>query len=162
MTEVKKVSGIKSWWKTAVTGVVCAVVGAGAMVGADLTKVSEMLTEAQAKQVAIQAAQYSAEQVIGKITVISTSANKAEVVKAALQETEQELPTIIEGVKAAKEVAEKSVEEVKAVTGTTEKCAETTTTTETTTVVAVTETKTTTEPKATEKKEAVATTTATK
>ena len=76
----------KSGWfsiKGIVTGVVCAAIGAGASIGIiDLNKVQDTITAAQARQIVVAAAAYSAES-IGAVKSDVSLAEKAKVVTAA-------------------------------------------------------------------------------
>jgi hypothetical protein len=56
----EKVGFFKKTWKYIVTGITCAVVGAGVTVGADVAKIQETITVAQARSAIVAAAQYSA------------------------------------------------------------------------------------------------------
>lgn len=98
MAEEKKKSG---WFsiKGICTGVVCAVIGAGASIGiVDLTKVQDTITAAQARQIVVAAAVYSAETAAGQaISAVKSDvslAEKAKVVTAAAK-------TAVENAKAA-------------------------------------------------------------
>lgn len=112
----EKVGFFKKAWKYVVTGVTCAVVGGGVMVGADVAKIQETITKAQAKNAIIAAAQYSAEQVLSKVTVLSTEKSKLEAIKAVITEVENATPKFIEAAKTVKEAVadvKKDVKETK-------------------------------------------------
>ncbi len=99
----EKVNFFKRTWKYAVTGITCAAVGVGVTLGADALRVQETLTKAQARQVAMAAAAYSAEQVLTKVTTIATSEKKTTAVKEVLEQVQKALPEFISAAAAAKE-----------------------------------------------------------
>lgn len=118
----EKIGFFKKTWKYIVTGVTCAAVGVGVTIGADVAKVQETITKAQARNVALAAAAYSAEQVLTKVTVVGTSENKATAVKEVLNEVSKAMPTFMEAANTVKEAtvevkaeAQKVKEEVTAV-----------------------------------------------
>lgn len=99
----------KSGWfsvKGIVTGVVCAAIGAGASIGIiDLNKVQDTITAAQARQIVVAAAAYSAESAAGQAIVAIKSdislSEKAKVVtaaaKTAIENAKVAADTIING-----------------------------------------------------------------
>jgi hypothetical protein len=95
-------------WKYVVTGVTCAAVGVGITLGADAYKVQETLTKAQANQVAMLAAAYSAEQVLNKITSVPTSDDKIQAIKEALVVTQDAMPEFMEAVTVVKETVQET------------------------------------------------------
>jgi len=111
-TTEEKIGFFKKSWKTIVTGVVCAVVGGGVMVGADVAKIQDTITKAQARQVAIAAASYSAEQVISKIATISTAESKAKAVKEAIDATTAAVPDMIAAATTVKEAVAEAKENI--------------------------------------------------
>ena len=110
-TVEKKEGFFKKTWKYIVTGVTCAAVGVGVTLGADTDKVLDTLTQAQAKQLAMTAAVYSAEQVLNKITAVSTTENKVQAIKEALVATQEAMPQFMEAVTAVKETAKEIKED---------------------------------------------------
>lgn len=109
----EKVGFFKKTWKYIVTGITCAVVGAGVTVGADVAKIQETITVAQARSAIVAAAQYSAQTVVANIKGISTASSKAEAVKIAINAVTEAAPQIIEAAKAVKEVKEEVTNIVK-------------------------------------------------
>lgn len=102
---VEKIGFFKRTWKTVVTGVVCAVVGAGVTIGADVAKVQDTLNKSQVNQVAIASATYAAEQIIAKLPAIATADKKAAIVKDVIAQVQASIPTFIEAATAVKEAA---------------------------------------------------------
>ena len=100
----EKINAIKKSWKYLVTGITCAVVGAGITIGADAAKVQQTITAAQAKTAIIQAAQYSAETAVANVSGIATASSKQEAVKTAVAEVTKIIPQFIEAAKAVNEV----------------------------------------------------------
>jgi hypothetical protein len=111
----EKLGFFKKTWKYVVTGVTCAAVAVGVTLGADSDKVLNTLTEAQAKQVAMAAAAYSAEQVLNKVTAIPTAESKAQAVKEVLVEVQAAMPQFMEAANAAKDTAQDVKEEVEGI-----------------------------------------------
>lgn len=111
----EKVGFFKRTWKYVVTGVTCAAVGVGVTLGADAARVQDTLTKAQVRQVALSAAAYSAEQVLGKVAAIATADKKVAAVKDAVAETEKALPKMIEAATEVKEAVKDAKADVTAV-----------------------------------------------
>jgi UDP-glucose 6-dehydrogenase len=98
------------------------------MLGADVSKVQETLNKAQAQQLAIIAATYSAEQILTKVTVVAGSESKAQAIKEVVAQVVVSMPEFMEAVTAVKTTVKdtvnivtdtkKKVEEVKASTET--------------------------------------------
>lgn len=109
----ENVGVFKKTWGYIVTGITCIAVSVGVMLGADVTKVQETLTKAQAQQVAIMAATYSAEQILQKVTVVAGSESKAQAIKDVIAQVVVSMPEFIEAVNAVKTTAKDTVAIVK-------------------------------------------------
>lgn len=108
---VDKVSSFAKMWKYVATGATCAAVTVGVMLGADTEKVQETLNRAQAQQLAIIAATYSAEQVLIKATNIKDTENKSQAIKEVIGQVVVSMPEFIKAATAVKT----SVAETKAI-----------------------------------------------
>ena len=109
----KKSSIFKKTWKYVITGVTCAAVGVGITLGADASKVQETLTKAQANQVAIAAATYSAEQVLAKVGNIKDAESKKKAINEVITEVNNAMPEFIKAATAVKETAKDVKENIK-------------------------------------------------
>lgn len=110
VTEVKNIGWFKKQWKTIVTGVTCAVVGAGVMFGADTARIQETIAKSEAKNAVIAAATYSAE------TAITEFAEKSKLVLGAADKTAAIANAVEAGKKAGEAIIDAKttvVEEVK-------------------------------------------------
>lgn len=109
----EKTSFFKKSWKYVVTGVTCAAVSVGITLGADAAKVQETLTKAQANQVAIAAATYSAEQVLAKFGNIKDAESKKKAITEVITEVNNAMPEFIKAATAVKETAKDVKENIK-------------------------------------------------
>lgn len=109
----EKTSFFKKSWKYVVTGVTCAAVSVGITLGADAAKVQETLTKAQANQVAIAAATYSAEQVLTKVGNIKDAESKKKAINEVITEVNNAMPEFIKAATAVKETAKDVKENIK-------------------------------------------------
>ena len=109
----ENVGVFKKTWGYIVTGITCIAVSVGVMLGADVNKVQETLTKAQAQQVAIMAATYSAEQILKKVTDVAGSESKAQAIKDVVAQVVVSMPEFIEAVNAVKTTAKDTVTIVK-------------------------------------------------
>ena len=109
MSEEK--NSVKNVWKYIVTGVTCAIAGAGVMLGADASKVQETLTKAQSKQVAIQTAEYAVNTFANSVTIVSTPSAKKEAIKTAIKTAMSTVDTIIASAKDVKNTVTTEIKE---------------------------------------------------
>lgn len=135
VAEVKNIGWFKKQWKTIVTGVTCAVVGAGVMFGADTVRIQETIAKSEAKNAVIAAATYSAETaitefaeksklVLGSADKTTAIANAIEAGKKAGEAIIDAKTTVVEEVKTAVEEVKKTEAPVTTAKETTEKAVE--------------------------------------
>ena len=108
----EKISIWKKSWKNIVTGVTCAVVGAGVMLGADTVRLQDTITKSQAKQAIIAAATYSAETAVASVKGITTESSKQEAVAKAVSAVESAIPQFLEAAQVVKETVKETVAEL--------------------------------------------------
>lgn len=109
----EKTGFFKKSWSYIVTAVTCIAVSVGVTLGADAAKVRDTLTRAEAHQVAVAAATYSAEQILSKVTVVATKEGKAQAIKEVIGQVIASMPEFMKGVEAAKAIATDVKETVK-------------------------------------------------
>lgn len=108
----EKISLFKKSWKNIVTGITCAVVGAGVMFGADTARLQDTITKAEAKNAIIAAATYSAETAVKSVKGITTETSKKEAIANAVKAVQDAIPQFIEAAKTAKETVKETVREL--------------------------------------------------
>lgn len=108
----QEVSVIKKSWKSIITGITCAVVGAGVMFGADTARLHDTITKAEAKQAIIAAATYSAETAVASVRGITTADSRQEAVANAVKAVEAAIPQFIEAAQTVKETVKETATEL--------------------------------------------------
>lgn len=108
----QEVGVIKKSWKNIVTGITCAVVGAGVMFGADTARLHDTITKAEAKQAILAAATYSAETAVASVKGITTAGSRQEAVANAVKAVESAIPQFIEAAQTVKEAVKETATEL--------------------------------------------------
>ena len=103
----------KKSWSYVVTGVTCAVVGVGVTLGANVAKIQDTITKAEANKILLASAAYSAEYAVNAMKLLPTSANKQEAVTMAIQATTRAAEDIIKTATATKEIVKDAADEIK-------------------------------------------------
>lgn len=106
-------SFLKKSWSHIVTGITCAVVGIGVTLGANVAKVQDTITKAEANKILVASASYSAEYAVNLIKILPTEANKKEAIAQAIQATTQAASEIMKSATATKEIIKDAVDEAK-------------------------------------------------
>ena len=109
----EKISKFKNTWKYIVTGVTCAAAGVGITLGADAAKVQETISRAEAKQAMVQAAVYSAENILVKASNIKNEEDKNAAIQEIVGMVKGSSDEFIDAAKAVKDASSEAVTEIK-------------------------------------------------